>query len=196
LKLLRRAIRSFLWRTGIGVYIASRFWRVVSEGTDVFYLYQNKKRVFDEIPVDFNDVVYSRFIKCDSHKWSLLQEYVLGVSNALIEPERCMIILKGRRLLDQSRDFKFEEPYPFILDYLYPSKLRKHIESAVIYDGNASRNYYHHLVNAVNSLYLLDQSGVLPVDIPLLVNRRIFNSPFFKYLYQNSDKFRKYNWVI
>ena len=73
---------------------------------------------------------------------------------------------------------------------------KKHFDKAVVYDGNASRNYYHHFVNAVNSMYLLHKSNNLSTNIPLIVNRKIFRSPFFNYLYSNSEKFRAYNWVI
>jgi hypothetical protein len=122
LNILNRIVRSFLWRSGLGALIGSSFWRVVSEGDDILFLYHNTKSVFEDIPVEFDDGVYSKFIKKDSQKWSKQEEYVLVVHNAIVEPERCMIILSGRRILEQSRDFKLEKPYPFIFDYYFKNR--------------------------------------------------------------------------
>jgi capsular polysaccharide biosynthesis protein len=74
-------------------------------------------------------------------------------------------------------------------------KNAKVLDKAVLYDGSATRNLYHHLVETVCRLSVLPKAN-LPKDIPIIVNRFVYDSPFFKYLFDRSPYFRSFNWYI
>ena len=193
---LKRIIRSFLWRSRIGRYIAEKFWKKVSNGKGLRYLYYNEAEIFADIPSEFPDPVISAFIKQDSKRWSKQNEFILEIENALVEPERCLAIRNWNELIDQSVVTKFDYQFPYILPYLINRKKTVQIDQAVLYDGSATRNYYHHFVNALNSLYIHFSKQMLPADIPFIISRKMFNQPFFQFIYQRSEELRRLNWHI
>jgi len=72
----------------------------------------------------------------------------------------------------------------------------KYIPEAIVYDGKNSSNYYHHLIDTLPSLALQQEQSDVPQDIPLIVNRWIYESRFFAHLRARSQKFASRNWLI
>ncbi len=182
-----------LWKTGIGEKAAVRFWKKIDSGKDFSILYENSKDVFKDIPTNFDSSFYNEAVAKDSKRWAIQNEYVLKIKNALVEPERCIAIKEGNKIVAQSTILGNQ--YPFILPYLLKRNRATAIEEAVLYDGYASKNYYHHLLNAVNSIHMLEKVSLSP-DIPFIINRACFESRYFQHLYQNSQKFRSINWLV
>lgn len=149
------------------------------------------------MPIHFEDKRFSDFLRADSERWNKQTEYLLEVQDVIVEPERCFSIINFNELVSQSVVFKEVRQYPYILPYLFRKKRNiKEIEAAVLYDGSSSRRYYHHFVNAVNSLYVFYKQDLLPLDIPFIVNRVAYESPFFRFLHKRSDLFRSINWMV
>ena len=193
--ILTRFTRFVLWRTGLGHKIAARFWQIRSDDSMHEQLLMRQENVFDNLPTEFESSVFSEFIAKDSARWSNQAEYVIGIDDVLIEPERLLGTSGFNELVEQTVVFKHDRQYPYILPYLLNRNSAKPIAKAVLYDGSATRNYYHHFVNAVSSLTVWDRTD-LPRDLPLLVNRYVYDQPFFQYLYKRSQQFRSLNWRI
>lgn len=189
----KRIVRGVLSRTGLGNKVARLFWEKAAVGPHMNYLFKNTEEVFKDIPVAFADPGFSEFIAKDSRKWSMQDEFVLEINNALVEPERCIAIVGSNKFVEQTTILNHHYPYifPFLFKKLFPKK----IGQAVLYDGYGSSNNYHHFVNAVNSLQMLDKAD-LPPGIPFIINEKSFNSRFFQYLYAHNEKFRSFNWVV
>ena len=194
-KFLKKATRSILWRTGVGRKTAEMFWHNRSEGPGYHLLHYRRENVFANLPDDFDDAAYSKFIRQDSDKHTYEEEYVLAVDDVLLEPERLLGIRGFNELVEQTIVYKWDRQYPYILPYLLNRHKEQVIDEAILYDGSATRNYYHHFVDALSSLTILEKSGVRP-DLPMLVNRVMYESPFFQYLLKRSAFFQNLNWRV
>lgn len=192
-----KALRSFLWRTKIGRYTAEKFWNKKNSGNDMRYIYYKKSQVIEDLPICFDEDIFNEFLRQNLHKWEIQnqEEYVLEIDNVLIEPERCLGTQGLNQLIEQTVVFTVDYQYPYILPHLLNRKNAKFIKSAVLYDGSATRNLYHHLIETVCRLSILPKANI-PKDIPVIVNRFVYDSPFFQYLFANSHDFRSYNWII
>jgi len=192
---LNRAVRSLLWRTGIGRKTAELFWRNRSEGSGYNVLSYREENVFDALPAEFDSLEYSAFIKWDNDRNTCKAEYAIAVDNVLLEPERLIGIRAGREVVEQTVVYKWDRQYPYILPYLTGKHQRKTLPAAILYDGSATRNYYHHFVDALSQLTFLPLSGI-PRGLPLLISRAMFQQSFFQYLYERSTYFRSLNWRV
>jgi len=195
-KTLTKLIRSALWRTGVGVWTATRYWRVQSTGPGYEVLLDQEADVFADLPTDFNNTAFSNFIARDSARWSRQRESVIAVADVLLEPERLLGTRAGRELVDQSVVYKHDRQYPYILPHLlHQNRPTQVLAEAIYYDGSATRNYYHHFVDALSRLYVLEKAGISD-SLPLLITRQMFDQEFFQYLYRRSEQFRQLNWYV
>lgn len=191
---LQKIVRAVLWRTGLGRWIGSRYWLIRSEGTGYEGLLDNRSEVFTNLPTDFTDAKFSEFIARDSARWNVQHEYVVAVSDVLLEPERLLGTRGGRELVGQT--LMFEGQYPYIVPHLLRrGKATQVFDEAVWYDGSATRNYYHHFVHALSRLHVLAKVG-LPGQLPLLITRQMFDQEFFQLLYRQSAELRQLNWCV
>jgi len=195
MNILTRAVRSILWRTGIGRKVGEIYWKKRNEGEDLKYLFYNKKDVFKNIPINFADERYNAFLKKDLEHWKFQEEYILEMDNVTIEPERCLGTKGVNQLIEQTVVYKQDYQYPYILTHLLNRKKTKKIEEAILYDGSATRNYFHHLVEAVSSLSMFNEIQFRR-DIPLIINRAMYDQKIFQYLLNNSKIFKSFNWKI
>lgn len=195
MSIVKKMVRSFLWRTGIGRKAGQLFWKKKDKGPELRYLLRNSKDLFEGLPIAFEDERYNRFLEEDLKKWRMQEEYILEMDKVLVDPERCLGIQHFNELIDQTIVFKEEQPYPYILPYLLRGNREHQLERALLYDGSATRNYFHHLVDALSMLYMFRRSG-LPADLPVIVNRFVYDKSFFQHLLKRSPEFRSFNWHI
>lgn len=192
---LTNSIRTLLWRTGLGTKVAARYWKAREEGEGFRFLYHYTEDVFASTPTLFADPIFSKFIAEDNKRWTMQESFVLEVTDVLLEPERLLGIRSGRQLVEQTVVYKFARQYPYILNYVLRPANPTELDAAIWYDGSATRNYYHHLADALISLQQLQRSG-LPSNVPVLITREMFETVYFQYLYQRSVELRKLNWYV
>ena len=193
--LLDKATRALLWRTGLGRQMAARYWKKGNEGEGFRFLYRRSDDVFSSIPTHFVDDVFSAFIAQDSARWTLQESFIVEIENVLLEPERLLGTRPGRQLVEQTVVFKVDRQYPYILPYLLRPSRTTVLEKAIWYDGSATRNYYHHLVDALTSLLQMKRSG-LPTDTPVLITRKMYETVYFQFLHNRSAQLRQLNWYV
>ena len=192
---LNKAARTVLWRTGLGRRIAERYWQNRDSGEGFHYLYREVQDVFADIPTQFSDSVFSEFIAVDSKRWSMQESFVVEIANVVLEPERLLGTRPGRQVVEQTVTYKHHRQYPYILsDLLRPVSFTE-FEVAIWYDGSATRNYYHHFVDALSGLAQFERSG-LPLDTPLLITRQMYDTVYFQYLFLRSIRFQQLNWYV
>ena len=192
---LKKAVRNVLWRTGLGRYTAERYWKNRDSGEGFRFLYRKKEDVFANIPSQFSDALFSEFIATDSKRWSTQESFIVEITDVMLEPERLLGTRAKRQVVEQTVVYKHDRQYPFILSSLLRPSKCTNIEIAIWYDGSATRNYYHHFVDALSGLQQWERSG-LPLDTPLLITQQMYNTPYFQYLYQRSAKLQQMNWYV
>ena len=151
--------------------------------------------MFDGIPGDFADPVYGAMIGPASALWSRFEETVTAIDDCWVEPNRCQIIGPDRRLVRQSLTHRLVPLFPSAWGYALRGSGSR-IDEAIVYDGFHSSNYYHHLIDSVPGILLFLERSGLPKDLPLIVNRWIFESKFFAYLRARSAAFAGLNWRV
>ncbi|TFZ67420.1 glycosyltransferase family 61 protein [Hymenobacter sp. UV11] len=197
MNIFTRVVRSFLWRSKIGRLTAEKFWKRRNAGDDMRYLFYKEASVIEDLPICFEEEVFNKFLRENLGKWEIQRqaEYVLEIDDVLVEPERSLGTKGLNQLIEQTVVFTVDYQYPYILPHLLNRNKSKFIKAAVLYDGSATRNLYHHLVETVCRLSMLSKTD-LPADIPIIVNRFVYDSPFFQYLFSKSPYFKSFNWLI
>ena len=148
------------------------------------------------MPTTFADSAYDAMIGTDSEHWSHFVETITAIDDAWVEPNRCQIVGADGRLVKQSVTHIFVPLYPSSLDYRWRHRSAHRLTEAIVYDGFNSTNYYHHLIDCLPSIPLFLERSGLAKNLPLVVNRWIFESPFFAYLRQQSATFAELNWHV
>jgi hypothetical protein len=197
MNIFTRGVRSFLWHSKIGRLTAEKFWKRRNAGNDMRYLFYKEASVIDDLPICFEEEVFNKFLRENLHKWEIQKqvEYVLEIDDVLVEPERSLGTKGLNQLIEQTVVFTVDYQYPYIIPHLLNRGKPKFLKAAVLYDGSATRNLYHHLVETVCRLSMLSETD-LPADIPIIVNRFVYNSTFFQYLFSKSHHFRSFNWLV
>lgn len=192
---INRAIRSLLWRTGVGRKVAEWFWHIRDNGPGYEVLYYHEEDVFDNIPTSFDSDLFNAYVKADNARYMRQSQFVVRIEDVLLEPERLLGIRAGREVVDQTVVYKGDRQYPYILNFLLKRGKRTMLPEAILYDGSATRNYYHHFVDALSQLTILPSSKI-PAHLPLLITRAMFENTFFQYLYKRSSYFKNQNWYV
>lgn len=192
---LNKATRTVLWRTGLGRKAAASYWTNRAEGVGFRYLYRETDDVFANMPTQFANPVFTKFIAEDNKRWTMQESFVVEVDDVLLEPERLLGIRAGREVVEQTVVYRHDRQYPYILPYLLRPAKTTQLATAIWYDGSATRNYYHHLVDALISLEQWERSG-LPTNTPLLITREMYEQPYFQHLYQRSTSLQLLNWYV
>ena len=200
LPLPRHALRSAMFCSGLAARLGPAYWRPTAAAAYIDVLYRRTVAMFDGIPGDFADPVYGAMIGPDSARWSRYEETVTAIDDIWVEPNRCQIIGPDGRLVRQSLTHRLVPLFPSAFGYLTRGTGTRlggaRHEEAIVYDGFNSTNYYHHLIDTLPSIALfLERSGLAP-DLPLVVNRWIFESRFFAYLRARSPAFAGLNWRV
>lgn len=195
LPVARRAVRSGLFRSGLTGRLGPRYWRPTDAAPYIHVLYRRTVEMFEGIPADFADPVYGAFIGPASAHWSRFEETVTAIDDCWVEPNRCQIIGPDRRLVMQSVTHRLVPLFPSAWGYALRGRGVK-IPEAIVYDGFQSSNYYHHLIDSVPGIFLLLERSGLPKDLPLIVNRWMFESKYFAYLRARSAAFAGLNWRV
>jgi hypothetical protein len=169
-------------------------WREIESGDGFHFLHFAAKKLFDDVPIAFSNHCITDELRSDTARWSEQHEYILRLDRVIVEPERCLAIMRFNHLVKQSALIKVRH-YPNMLRYLSKKAKVRHIPEAVIYDGCASANYYHHFVDAVNRLHVL-RHFALPIGVPFIVSRASYDSLYFQHLYRRSEYFRSIPWLV
>ena len=184
-----------MFRGGLSAKLGPRYWRPTATAPYIHVLDHRSVTMFDAIPHDFADPVYAAMIGPESARWSRFEETVTAIDECWVEPNRCQIIGPDGRLVMQSVSHPGLPLFPSAWGYARRGGGSK-IDEAIVYDGFASTNYYHHLIECLPGIALfLERSGLRP-DMPLIVNRWIFDSKFFAYLRARSAAFAGLNWRV
>ena len=192
----RHALRSVMFRSGLTAKLGPRYWQPTSQASFIHELHRRPFQMFADIPTTFADPAYSAMIGPDSARWSLYEETITAIDDAWVEPNRCQIVGPDGRLVRQSMTHLFVPLYPSFWGHRLRRRNSRRVPEAIVYDGFNSTNYYHHLIDCLPSIPLFLERSRLVKDLPLVVNRWIFESPFFAHLRRQSAEFAALNWHV
>ncbi|MFA1773834.1 hypothetical protein ACD591_21245, partial [Rufibacter glacialis] len=139
---------------GVNRRLGYLYWTRINAGNSIQYLYKKSKRVFDDLPIAFKNNTYSGSIGLDSKKCSLQEEYVVEINDVFVEPSRGLGIVGINKVVDQTALWPGPQ-LPYVIPYITNRWNAKKIKQAIAYDAYVSQNYYHHLLNGVNSIHML-----------------------------------------
>lgn len=192
----QRALRSALFRSGISERLGPRYWQPTDEAPYISVPYRRPLDMFSGIPTQFADAAFNAMIGPDSARWSHVEETVTTIDDCWVEPNRCQIIGPDGRLVKQSLTHRFVPLFPSVIGYVGRQKSGRKVSEALVYDGFNSTNYYHHLIDTLPSVVMHRERSGLPLNLPFLVNRWIYESRFFAYLRERSRQFSSINWIV
>lgn len=183
---------------------AARRWRSLcwpAAGPDdgVEIIYSDRYDVFGANRVSaIGDRRARQHFAVQDRKWRYQEDLVYRVQgNITIEPGHSLAYLPGRRLIEPLRGVHTE---------LVPSLIRstlhralgapvRHFDALLHFDGFLGQNLWHFFADALHGLLLVDKSGLVPVDMPILIHQRIWNSPLAQ-LVLNRPPIQNRRWVV
>jgi hypothetical protein len=188
----KKVINYILAKAGVG-NLQGVIWKKAEGGPGFDFIYRKSANLFAGIPIEFTDLALNRKIEDDSRRWSIHEEFVLRVTDVTVEPERCIGISAKNTIVRQTTILPTH--YPSFMAYHRHKPNAKVLDRAVVYGGYTSTNFFHHIVDAVNRLYMLEKVE-LPPEMPFIINRACYESPFVQHLRERSEEFRAINWLI
>ena len=116
----------------------------------------------------------------------------------IIEPEYGLGIMQGRRFIRQTKSLSHPFLKPALFKYLrHRLFVRKYrdFDTIIHCDGYAGTNLCHFIYDTINPLLLLHATGKVDMTLPVLINEKIYNKPFFQYCRQ-LGVLRNINWLV
>ena len=191
----RHALRSALFRSGLTARLGPQYWRPTDIAPYIHVIHHRPVEMFADTPTDFADPSYDAMIGADTARWSLFEETITAIDDCWVEPNRCQIIGPDGRLVKQSLTHRLVPLYPNALSHALRGR-GTGLSEAIIYDGFNSTNYYHHLIDSLPGIILFLERSGMARDMPLVVNRWIYESRFFAFLRTRSAAIAGLNWRV
>lgn len=193
--MIKRAVRSLLWRTGLSRSIPPLFWKPVTSGPQLKVLSLRERQL--SFPVQFEDERISKSFKEQNALFANVNDYVLEVNGpVLIEPVLGLGIISNGKFLAETRNHPYI--YPDTLQYWkYKAGLAPVIDiaEAVHFDGYEGDNYYN-FFGDVLSAYCWGLENGLPGGLPLIIGQGVYNKPYFQWLLKNNTWFKELPWMV
>jgi len=194
--MIKRIVKSVLWRTGISRAVPPMIWKPVSADSKVKLVFEQTRN--PRFTVNFEDAEISTSFTEQNASYAQVKDFVLEVHGpALIEPKLGIVILDNRKFLEQSRNHTYTYPDTFqYLKYKMGMAPVIDLDEVIHYDGYVGDNYYNfHADILIAFCWAIDEAG-LKLDKPVAVGQQIYNSRQFQWLLKNTDLFKGINWVV
>lgn len=192
----RQLVRSLMFRSGLNKRLGPWWWKPTADAPYIETLVRRQARMFEGMPTAFSDRSFSDRVASDTARWSEVEDTVTAVHDAVVEPNRCHVLGPDGRMVQQFDLHRGLHVYPSAWQYAR-RRIAHRLERAVVFDGSAGRNLWHFFTDSLMGLAWLDEEpGLLPADVPFIVNRRIANHPFFRHLRSCSERFDTIPWVV
>jgi hypothetical protein len=174
-------------------------WPVAGSADGVETIYSDRYDVFGtNNPGAIHDERARTEFAQNDRKWRFQDDTIYRIEGDItVEPGYSLAFLPGRRLIDPIRGVHHE---------LVPSLIRTTLHQALAapvqrydallhFDGFLGKNLWHFFSDALHGLLLVDKSGLVPPDVPILIHRRIWDAPLAQ-LVLNRPPFQNRNWVV
>lgn len=192
----RHAIRSFLFYSGLNARLGPWWWKPVAAAPYLTAVVDRRTRMFEGMPTRFDDAEFTALATAGTHRWNEYRETITAADKVVVEPNRCQVLGPDGRLVSAFDPHRGLPVYPSAWQYR-SRRVAHRLDSALVFDGAAGRNLYHFIVDSLMALaWLEEEQGLLPAGLPLIVNRRIADHPFFRHLRSRSAWFDHLPWVI
>jgi len=116
-------------------------------------------------------------------------------ADVYLEPTESLGLIKSRVFVREtkSRAHKYLLPHPVNLIKLnFLNKITR-LDSAILFDGYASRNHYHFFDDALCPLMMMIDSGVVDLNMPIIYNHKLDEYKWFNY-FKKLPPFNGLNW--
>jgi hypothetical protein len=196
---LSRAKARLLTYSFVGRTWRARCWPPAREKDGVRRIHSTRRDVFgSNRTAHLCDDMARRFFAAENEKVRFQEDVVLRVEGSiLIEPRYSLASLPGRRLVTE-----LQGVHPEIVPPVARSLARRlsgapavQQEALIHFDGFLGLNLWHFFADAFNPLLLLDGSDHIPRDLPILVNRRVWDMPIAQHLLR-SGPLASRRWIV
>lgn len=184
--ILSRATEGLIAGSPIGRVLRRRLWPAAAKAHGVSRLLDERSNVFgsNDSSGIRDPVVQASFAHQDK-LWERQDDVILQVTGEVaIEPRHGLAILPGRRLVTEFQGVH-PEVVPSLVDYtryrMSGSKAEHH-DALIHFDGFLGANLWHFFADALHGLMLVDRSGLVAPDVPILIHKRIWDMPIARYL--------------
>lgn len=168
-----RAARNVMWpkaRESDGVAVASRARRDVFGSND---------------PASIRDRGLRELFAGHDRDFRFQEDAIFQVgADIVIEPRHSLAILPGRRLVTELQGVH-PEVMPGLADYAryrMSGGEAEHHDALIHFDGFLGSNLWHFFADAFHGLMLIDRSGLVARDVPILIHKRIWDLPIARHL--------------
>lgn len=177
----------------LNIIINKLFWNVY-ESKNAESIANISIKPFENISNSFADARINESYNKANTKWLHHQKIDLIKEPVIIESEQLYCIRGLKNIISQS--IKDPNVRPSVKNYIKAriSNTVVNFEKCIIFDGEYGLNYFHFFSDVINKIWLLDQYKI-DKSLPILISSKLFNRPYFQYLYQLPE-IKKLNWKV
>ena len=184
--ILSRTRARLVTHSPMGRGLRARLWPAATQEDGVSRIFAERSNVFgSNDPTGIRDAAARTAFAHQDALWEEQQDEIWQVSGDIaIEPRRSLAILPGRRLVAQLQGVH-PEVVPSIADherYRRGGDKGEHHEALIHFDGFLGTNLWHFFADAFHGLMLIDRSGLVAPDVPILIHKRIWDMPLARHL--------------
>lgn len=148
----------------------------------VEFIFQDGQRLYDHLPAaiadafrDFNDQVQ--------------KEFVARVEDCLIEPRYGWPMTARRELIYDCFHYSRQHIVPTPPIFSTSNEKVKEVESVISFRDVFEFGYWHFYSDIIHKNYLLKDFPEIGPEVPVLVSRRLFDEPQFRFIYEQTGAF-------
>jgi hypothetical protein len=192
-----RAKAQFLVHSNAARRWRDRCWPIAGADEGVEEIYRDRYDVYGSNCVaGIQDDRARNSFEEQNRKWRFQNDVIFRVEGDItIEPRFSLAYLPGRRLIDPIRGVHGEVVPSVFKEWLRVNRPTQHFESLVHFDGFLGQNLWHFFADAFHGLFLLNESGLVPDDTPILIHERIWTMPLAQ-MVLSRPPFCDLRWIV
>ncbi len=126
------------------------------------------------------------------------EEFILKFKGTcIIEPDYGWAVVPSNRLLYYSLGIS-RTPFlqkPALLTLIFRKKVER-VPAAVSLRDTGEENYFHFYNDVLSKIFFLEEHGIEIKDLPVIISKKLWNKPYFRFYYEKSDKLKGLKWLI
>lgn len=174
------------------------FWKPAASGDGLRTVFFDRYAVF--ATNDSNNINDERARKvmreADSY-WVYQHDKILALDKSVvIDPAYSLPFTEGRKIFSQIQGVH-QEIVPSLSKYANARMFCNFInhDEVIHFDGFQGRNLWHFFYDAFNPLLMIDSTGLVSKDIPIIINRKVWETPIAQLLIKNSPLADR-SWIV
>jgi hypothetical protein len=194
-----KRIRSRWWVNGpLGRAWRGKVWPVAQPSDGIEVLHEARRDSFGSITASgVTDPAARALVERETQRWRFQCDRLIVAENARIDPRTGIAVLGTNKRVRETFGVHPELAPSLFRNLADSSGLTAHrrLPEAIHFDGFLGRNLWHFFQDALNGLLLVDSLQLVAKDVPILIGRSVWETPWARFVLERPP-FATRNWLV